>query len=180
MNYAGVMQSRSEHDLPNYPQRQEIKMTSTQPSLRASSATYHELIRRGALQHGPRTAIVCGKDSLTFQEVDRLSSQLAHTFHHIGALPQSRVGLLFNNGLYSVPLDLACVKAGINRVPLNARLSLTEHARMLQDTQCKYLVFGADLADRAAALANEVPGLICLGLGAESTEGIDLDRKSVV
>lgn len=149
-------------------------MTSTQPSLRASSATYHELIRRGALQHGPRTAIVCGNDSLTFQQVDRLSNQLAHALHQIGALPQSRVGLLFNNGLYSVPLDFACVKAGINRVPLNARLSLTEHARMLQDTQCKYLVFGADLADRAAALANEVPGLICLGLGAESTEGIDL------
>lgn len=149
-------------------------MTSTKASIHAGSATYHELIRRGALQHGPRTAIVCGKDSLTFQEVDRLSSQLAHALHQIGALPQSRVALLFNNGIYSVPLDFACVKAGINRVPLNARLTLIEHVSMLKDTQCQYLIFGADLAERATALASEVPGLICLGLGTESKEGVDL------
>jgi acyl-CoA synthetase (AMP-forming)/AMP-acid ligase II len=150
-------------------------MTPTQASaIGASGPTYHELIRRGALQHGPRTAIVCGKDSLTFQEVDRLSSQLAQALHQSGALPRARVALLFNNGLYSVPLDFACVKAGINRVPLNARLSLAEHTKMLQETRCKYLVFGADLAERATALAGEVPGLIRLGLGADSKEGIDL------
>jgi len=150
-------------------------MNATQPSpIHAGGATYRELIRRGALQHGPRIAIVCGKDSLTFQEVDRLSSQLAHALLRAGALPHTRVGLLLSNGLYSVPLDFACVKAGINRVPLNARLSVAEHAAMLQDTRCKYLIFGADLAERAAALACEVPGLVCLSLDAESKEGTNL------
>ncbi|WP_447593905.1 class I adenylate-forming enzyme family protein [Aquipseudomonas campi] len=147
----------------------------TQPrSPRPDGATYHELIRRGALQHGPRTAIVCGRDSLTFTEVDHLSSQLAHCLHNAGATPGKRVGLLFNNGIHSVPLDFACVKAGINRVPLNARLSLAEHATMLRETQCHYLVFGADLAERAAALAEEIPQLVCLGMGSALPGGSDL------
>ena len=140
----------------------------------ASGPTYHELIRRGALQHGPRTAIVFGEHSLTFTEVDALSSRLANALLAGGIAPHTRVALLLNNGLYSVPVDFACVKAGINRVPLNARLSLGEHVRMLQDTGCQTLVFGADLAERAAALAGALPELACLGLDAAVAGGRDL------
>ena len=109
--------------------------------------TYLELIRRGALQHGPRTAIVFGERSLSFTEVDQLSSRLAHALHAAGAAPRTRVALLLNNGLHSVPLDFACVKAGINRVPLNARLSLAEHARMLADRRSAYGQWDMPLAE---------------------------------
>ncbi len=141
-----------------------------------SSPTYHALIRRGALQHGPRTAIVFGAQTMTFTEVDELSSRLAHALLGCGIAPRSRVGLLLNNGLYSVPLDFACVKSGINRVPLNARLSLDEHVRMLQETGCTHLVFGADLAERAQALDAALPGLSCLGLDTQVEGGQDLMR----
>lgn len=132
----------------------------------ARGPTYLDLIRRGALQHGARTAIVFGDKTLTFTEVDRLSSQLAHALHAAGAVPHTRVALLLNNGLHSVPLDFACVKAGINRVPLNSRLSVAEHARMLAETGSTHLVFGPDLAERAAALREAVPELVCMGMGA--------------
>lgn len=140
----------------------------------ARGPTYLELIRRGALQHGPRTAIVYGDRSMTFTEVDQLSSRLAHALHAAGAAPRTRVALLLNNGLHSVPLDFACVKAGINRVPLNARLSLAEHARMVADTGCTHLVFGPDLAERASALREAVAGLSCMGLGAALDGASDL------
>jgi len=149
-------------------------MQTTPARPRHNGPTYHELIRRGALQHGPRTAIVFGEQRLSFAEVDALSSRLAQALLAAGVAPKTRVALLLNNGLYSVPLDFACVKAGINRVPLNARLSLDEHARMLQDTGCTTLVFGADLAERAAALAGALPGLNCLGLDAALPGGRDL------
>jgi fatty-acyl-CoA synthase len=84
------------------------------------------------------------------------------------------VALLLNNGLHSVPLDFACVKAGINRVPLNSRLSLAEHARMLAETGSTHLVFGPDLAQRAAALRDAVPGLVCMGIGAALDGAADL------
>ena len=37
-----------------------------------------ELIRRGALHFGDRTAILFGDDSLSFRQVDRLSNRIAH------------------------------------------------------------------------------------------------------
>ncbi|MDF3834322.1 AMP-binding protein [Cupriavidus basilensis] len=132
------------------------------------------LIRRGAAQHGPRTAIVFGGQSLTFGEVDALSARLAHALQAAGAGPGERVALLLNNGLHSIPLDFACVKAALNRVPLNARLSLAEHQRMLLDTGCRMLVFGPDLAERAQALRQALPELACHGLGASLDGGIDL------
>jgi len=133
-----------------------------------------DLIRRGAAQHGPRTAVSFGGRSLSFAEVDALSASLAHALRARGAEPGTRIALLVNNSLYSVPLDFACVKAALNRVPLNARLSLPEHVRMLQDTGCRLLVFGADLAERAAALREALPGLDCDGLDASLPGGADL------
>jgi len=139
---------------------------------RAQGPTYLELIRRGALQHGPRTAIVFGEQTMSFAEVDAVSSRLAHAL--LGLAPQrSRIGLLLNNGLYSVPVDFACVKAGMNRVPLNTRLSLAEHTRMLQEAGCTSLVFGPGLAEQAAALAAALPGLRCVGIGASGAGSPD-------
>lgn len=140
----------------------------------ARQPTYLELIRRGAALHGERVAITCGVQNLTFDQVDALSSQLAHALMARGVRQGERVALLLNNGIYSVPTDFACVKAGLNRVPLNARLSLDEHARMLQETGCTTLVFGADLQERAAALAARLGGLQCLGLDAQVQGGADL------
>lgn len=126
-----------------------------------------DLIERGALQHASRTAVVFGDRALTFAEANALANRLARALHASGVAPRDRVGLLVNNGLHSVPLDFACVKAGVNRVPLNARLSPAEHARMLAEAQCRTLVFGADLAERAAALKALRPELACLALEAD-------------
>ncbi|MFS2293389.1 MAG: AMP-binding protein [Actinomadura sp.] len=126
--------------------------------------TTRELIIRGARQHAGRTAVVFGDEEMTFAQVDELSNRLAHALAREGAGHGRRVGLLLNNSLLSVPLDFACVKGGINRVPLNARLSVAEHVTMLTDTRCELVVFGADLTDRARALAAELPGVTFLGL----------------
>lgn len=138
------------------------------------TTNYLELINRGARQYPERTAIVFQHESFTFRQVDHLSSRLAHAMHAQGLEQGTRVALLLNNGLYSVPVDFACVRAGINRVPLNSRLSVLEHARMLHDTQCAAVVFGEDLADRAQALQKEMPGLAFYGLGTALPNGVDL------
>tara|TARA_A100001391_G_scaffold197792_4_gene178537 strand:- start:6080 stop:7603 length:1524 start_codon:yes stop_codon:yes gene_type:complete len=137
------------------------------------STTYLDLIHRGAGYNPERTAIVFGDESLTFGETQTLSNQLAHALIERGVQRGDRVALLLNNSLYSVPVDFACVKAGINRVPLNARLSLEEHARMLEETGVGMLLYGADLAERAAALGDARPGLVCHGIGADAV-GDDL------
>lgn len=135
------------------------------------SPNYVDLINRGGRGTPEREAIVFQGKSLSFAEVHRATNQLANTLADRGLAHGDRLGLLVNNGLYSVPLDFACAKAGINRVPLNARLSVPEHARMLEDTGCTRLVYGPDLAGAAEALEEAVPGLVCLPLGQEG-EGL--------
>ncbi len=128
------------------------------------SPTYRELILRGARGHGDRVAISAGALDLTFAEVDALSTRLANALAAYGIAPRARLALLLNNGPLSIPVDFACVKANLNRVPLNARLSLDEHARMLVETAAEALLYGADLAERALALAERVPGLRAIPL----------------
>lgn len=152
----------------------EMHSNTVPGGAQARQPTYLELIRRGARQHGPRTAIVYGDQSLSFAQVDALSSRMAHALHASGLGQGTRVALLLGNGLYSVPLDFACAKAGLNRVPLNARLSLSEHVAMLRETGCTHLVFGEGLAQRAQELRDAMDGLACLGLGAALDGAADL------
>jgi acyl-CoA synthetase (AMP-forming)/AMP-acid ligase II len=124
-----------------------------------------ELIRRGARQFPDRRAILYDGGSLTFRAVDELSNRFARAFAALGAAKGARIALLLNNGPYSIPIDFACAKAGLARVPLNSRLSLDEHDRMIKETQVETLVYGADLMDRAEALIVRNPHLHGIGLG---------------
>jgi len=133
-----------------------------------------ELIRRGAAWHKDRPAILFGDRSLSFREVDRLSNRIAHMLiHGLGLAKGSPIALLLDNGLYSVPCDFGCVKAGLRRTPLNSRLSVEEHRQMLALTGAQHLIYGPGQAERAAALQAHLPHVTLLGLG-DSEAGPDL------
>ena len=137
-----------------------------------------ELIRRGALYHGDRTAILFGDANLSFRDVDRLSNRLAHCLiHGLGLAKGSPIALLLDNSLHSVPCDFACIKAGLRRTPLNGRLSLDEHVRMLEATGASTLIYGASQTERAAALQAALPHLNLHGLG-DGEVGPDLLETS--
>lgn len=139
-----------------------------------TGATYLELIERGAAQNASRVALKWADQQWTFAEVNQTANQMAHALRALRAEPGARVALLVNNGPHSVPLDFACVKAGLNRVPLNSRLSVAEHARMILEARCEVLVFGDDLAERAGELRALCPEITCHGLGAALDGGQDL------
>ncbi len=133
-----------------------------------------EMVRRGAERFATRTAVVFGDERLSFDEVNDAANRLASALLARGLVKGDQVALLLGNGLWSVPLDFACLKAGLVRVPLNARLSLLEHERMLVETGARWLIFGPELAEVAASLGASVPGLVGLGLGSASDRGDDL------
>ncbi|OLR93361.1 class I adenylate-forming enzyme family protein [Actinokineospora bangkokensis] len=142
------------------------------------SPTTRDLLVRGARQHGDRVAVVFGDEQLTFREVDELGNRLAHALLGLGAGRGSRVALLAGNGLLSAPLDFACMKTSVNRVPLNPRLSVAEHVRMVTETGCDLLLHGPGLDEHTAALARRLPGvrfvpvateLVALAQGAPAT-----------
>ena len=117
------------------------------------------LVRRGAAAFPDRTAVHCGDDSLTFAEVNDRANLIAHRLAAHEVVKGTQVALLVNNGLDSIPMEFAAIKAGLVRVPLNARLSLDEHVDMLAGSHTSVVVADAALADRAAELAERIPGL---------------------
>lgn len=117
-----------------------------------------EMIRLGAKRHTDRVAVRFGGEALSFAEVDALSTGMA-TRLACQMRPGAPIGILANNGLLSLPLDFACTKARLVRVPLNARLTVAEHAQMLRRLDVRLLVQSSDLATRGAELAAELPGL---------------------
>ncbi|HVC86024.1 MAG TPA: AMP-binding protein [Gaiellaceae bacterium] len=110
--------------------------------------TTAELIRRGARRFPGRTAVICGDASLTFSEVDELANRIANVLLERRV---DRVGLLAGNGLHSISLDFACVKAGIARVPLNPRLADAEMQAILETAGTELVI-----ADRESRLDGEL------------------------
>ncbi|WP_345313543.1 AMP-binding protein [Gordonia alkaliphila] len=132
-------------------------------------------IRRGAAAHADRTAVYFGDDTLTFREVNDRANLIAHHLLAAGVAKGAHVALLVNNGLDSIPMDFAAIKTGVVRVPLNARLSLDEHAAMLEGSRATVVVADASLIDRAEELRERFPELTVLGLGVVApASGVDL------
>ncbi|MGB3696332.1 MAG: AMP-binding protein [Gordonia sp. (in: high G+C Gram-positive bacteria)] len=121
-------------------------------------------IRRGALAHADRPAVYFGDDVLTFREVNDRANLISHRLIEAGVSKGTHVALLVNNGLDSVPMEFAAIKTGLVRVPLNARLSLDEHAAMIVGSHATVVVADASLIDRAVALRELNPELTVLGL----------------
>ena len=112
-----------------------------------------ELIRRGALYHRERTALIFGDRAMSFAEVESLSNRIAQVLGGaLGLGKGSPVCLLWDNCLLGMPADFACVKAGLVRTPLNGRLSLEEHLAIIDKNGAGTLLYGASQTVRGAAL----------------------------
>ncbi|MCA0367956.1 MAG: AMP-binding protein [Proteobacteria bacterium] len=135
---------------------------------------YAELIERGAVQHATRVAMVVADVEYSFAEVNARANRYGRALQSVGAVHGERVALLINNSVASIPMDFACAKTGINRVPLNSRLSRDEHIRMIREADCRFIVCDPELEPRAVALKTFLPDLEVLVLGA-SDGGVNLE-----
>ncbi|MEO5730142.1 MAG: amino acid adenylation domain-containing protein, partial [Byssovorax sp.] len=102
-------------------------------------------------------AVVFGDETLTYRELDRRSSRLAHALVRRGVAPGDKVGLLAQRSSAMVVATLAILKAGGAYVPLEPSYPVHRLAFMLEDTAARVVVTAGavprDLSlDRAAVL----------------------------
>ena len=78
-----------------------------------------------------KTAVICGDEVVSYQELDRASRAIARGLLHEGLRPGDRVAVHSANSVYAVKLILACFHAGLIAVPVNIRLKPAEVAYVL-------------------------------------------------
>lgn len=122
-----------------------------------------EMIRRAGATFGASTAFVddtgpAGRSTMSFAGFDEATDRLGNAFLTAGLRPGDRVGVLLPNSIRSVVAYYGLVKAGILRVPLNARETAAEHTHKLTDSGARALIHGG--GDAGEALGGVVEQLI--------------------
>jgi amino acid adenylation domain-containing protein len=122
---------------------------------------FHQLFEAQAARTPDAIAVVCGKESLTYQQLNERTNQLAHYLRQRGVGPEVLVMLYTRRSLDMLVGLLGILKAGGAYVPLDPSYPKERIALIVEDSQAQIVV-------TQAALASSWPS--------QDTEIIALDR----
>jgi len=122
----------------------------------------HELFAMQARQTPERTALVFGRDRITYAELDRRANQVAHCLQALGVGPEVSVGVYVERSLEMLMAVLGILKAGGAYVPLDPAFPAERIGWMLEDARPPVLLTQESLR---AALPPHAARVICLDTG---------------
>lgn len=125
----------------------------------------HEIFEDTAAGSPDRVAVVDGRSSLSYAELDVAANRLAHRLIALGAGPERLVGLYAERGVDLVVGVLAVLKSGAGYLPLDPTHPATRSDFILDDADC-HLVITDD--EHASALAR--PGRTVVRLNEVSSD----------
>ncbi|WP_276259116.1 class I adenylate-forming enzyme family protein [Haloglomus litoreum] len=103
-----------------------------------------------------RVAVRVDGQEYTYRELDKRSNAVANALVARGVEPGDRVALMMSNCLGYVIADLALLKAGAVKLPLNDMLTEDEFEYMLRDSGAGTVIAGPEFVDTLASLADAV------------------------
>lgn len=118
-----------------------------------------DVLRASARAFRDHEAVWFRGQSLTFGQLLERSFRLANALRSLGLRPQDRVGLLAQNGLYSVEEVTGLAAGGFVRVPLHARNTPHQHRYMLEHVGARALIVAQDLYEPLAPFLPDIAGL---------------------
>ncbi|HEY6051753.1 MAG TPA: amino acid adenylation domain-containing protein, partial [Thermoanaerobaculia bacterium] len=113
-----------------------------------ASATIHGLFEKQAQRTPDAEAILDGRRSLTFRELDRRANRLAHFLRRRGVGPETAVGVCLERSARIPEALLGVLKAGGAWVPLDPTFAAERLAFMLEDSGARVLLTETSLAAR--------------------------------
>ncbi len=128
----------------------------------------HELISAQAVRTPKATAVIAGKDRLTYRELEDRANQLAHYLIRRGVVPGTPVGLFTERSLEMVVGILGILKASAAYVPLAPEYPAERIAFALEDTYTPFVITQTHLAERLAPSKADVIILDSQQLASES------------
>ncbi|MFL1456238.1 AMP-binding protein [Marinobacter sp. GN3S48] len=116
-------------------------------------------ISRSARYWPTAPAVADSRGSITYDELDQRSSQLANALLGLGLEPGDRVAMYSLNRKELVEIEVALYKAGLVKAPLNARLSLDEAIHVLEDADARVLIVGPEHAEQVQDQQADLPSI---------------------
>jgi len=110
------------------------------------------LINRGMSEYPTNTAIIYKNVRRTFSDLNMRVNRLGNGLLRLEIKKGDRVGMLLRNCCEFIEVDFALSKTGIVRVPLNVRLTSTDHEYMLNDSGANTLIFGEEFTKTVEAI----------------------------
>ncbi|MBV9265526.1 MAG: amino acid adenylation domain-containing protein, partial [Acidobacteriaceae bacterium] len=119
-------------------------------------APLHVSLTATARRTPRKVAVECNGRSLTYEQLERRSNQLARLLQQRGVGPDVLVGLLVERSLEMIVTLLAVLKAGAAYVPLDSQQGAHRIEQILDEAQIKLLVADPDTLSVLAKLPSDV------------------------
>jgi long-chain acyl-CoA synthetase len=132
-------------------------------------------LRRSAAKNPQKIAVVCDRETISYEALDHATDALARGLLQEGLEPGDRVAIHWSNSLEVVKLYYACFKAGLIAVPVNNRLKAPEIAYILGHSKAKLCFSQPNLAPLAEEARAECPDLLHLYTSLPASAAYDLD-----
>ncbi|HET6975216.1 MAG TPA: amino acid adenylation domain-containing protein [Pyrinomonadaceae bacterium] len=123
-----------------------------------------DLFAEQATRTPDEVAVVCGRETMTYRELDHAASRLAHALRREGVGPESVVAVATERSTLMAVAVLAVLKAGAAYLPLDPEYPHERLSFMLEDTRASVVLTEQHLLERLPAHSARA---ICLDTEAE-------------
>jgi L-proline---[L-prolyl-carrier protein] ligase len=117
------------------------------------------LLTKAAARRPRQPAVASGERFLSYEELDRLSNQVARALLAQGVAPGDRVGIFGPKSAASVVAVFGALKAGACYVPLDPKSPAARLSAIMRDSGIAVVLADAAAAGQAAVIAASVPQL---------------------
>jgi long-chain acyl-CoA synthetase len=124
---------------------------------RYDTGTYADVICRNAILYADEEAIKCGKESVTFGQVNERINSHGHALTAMGVKKGDVLGILSWNCLDYADVYGAAMKFGYISSPFNPRLQLDELDYLINYSETNTLFVGPQLVDLLKELKPRIP-----------------------
>jgi len=136
----------------------------------------HQLFENCVHKYPAQDALIFEQDSMSYQELNQRSNQLAHYLRESGVKPETLVGIHIERSFDMIIAILAVFKAGGAYVPLDPNYPAERLAFILKDAQLTVCLTQQHLADKFSFKIKQSLNTICLDTHQHKIESYSIDN----
>lgn len=100
----------------------------------------HQLLQKSSLKYPDKIAVIEGKNSISYQELDFISNQLAHNLIKFECKKGDRIGIYLNKSIEAVISIFGILKAGGIYVPLPTSVPVKRIISLIEDAEIHTII----------------------------------------